>query len=147
MKISLSLFLIFCFLGLIKNLALKKEEVAKANDQNTLEENKKLISKNGKYTAVMQTDGNFVIYSEINGTGNPIWASNTGGLGKGPYRLIMQEDGNLCVYDSAKTPIWTTNTQGIKKGPYKLIMHDDGNLIVYSSDKSIVWASNTKGKI
>jgi len=146
MKISLSLFLIFCLFGLIVNYTLHKEE-RRATDQSTLEENRKLVSKGGKYIAIMQTDGNFVIYSVNGDKKNPIWASNTMGAGKGPYRLIMQEDGNLVVYDSAKKSLWASNTNGKGKRPYKLRMQDDGNLVLYSSDNAPIWASNTMGKI
>ena len=43
--------------------------------------------------AIMQDDGNFVLYDQNN---EPVWASNTAGK-PGAY-LAVQDDGNLVVY-------------------------------------------------
>ena len=51
--------------------------------------------------AVMQGDGNFVIY----GYPGAIWASNTDG--KGNCFLTMQDDGNLVIYEVA-APVWAS---------------------------------------
>ena len=51
--------------------------------------------------AVMQGDGNFVIY----GYPKPIWATNT--YGHGPAFLQMQDDGNLVVYQ-INAPEWAS---------------------------------------
>ena len=56
-------------------------------------------------TAIMQDDGNFVLYDVNNG---PVWASNTSG-NPGSY-LAVQEDGNLVVYSQDGTALWATNT-------------------------------------
>jgi hypothetical protein len=55
-------------------------------------------------TAIMQTDGNFVLYHVNNA---PAWASNTAGS-PGSY-VIMQNDGNLVIYKPI-VPIWASNT-------------------------------------
>lgn len=62
---------------------------------------------NGKnaYVAVMQGDGNFVLYRTDD---VPLWASNTPGLVAG--RLDLQDDGNLVVYDIENAPHWASNT-------------------------------------
>lgn len=53
--------------------------------------------------ALMQTDGNFVIYGPF----GAIWQSGTVGYpGAG---LLMQDDGNLVIY-FGQQPIWATNT-------------------------------------
>jgi uncharacterized membrane protein YgcG len=44
--------------------------------------------------AVVQTDGNFVLYDSFN---NANWASNTDGYGPG-VELLLQTDGNLVLY-------------------------------------------------
>lgn len=64
--------------------------------------------------AVMQADGNFVLYDVKM---NPYWASNTGGLGKPPnFKIVMQDDGKIVIYDSDGMPTYTstpkTNTPG-----------------------------------
>jgi len=55
--------------------------------------------------AVMQTDGNFVVYNSANVA---LWQSHTYG-NPGAY-LDIQDDGNLVVYNSANQPIWRTGT-------------------------------------
>lgn len=62
---------------------------------------------NGKAAskAIMQQDGNFVIY----GYPNAIWASNTNG--KPNSTLIVQNDGNVVIYEPS-VPVWATNTAG-----------------------------------
>lgn len=55
--------------------------------------------------AVMQTDGNLVVYSS---TGVPLWYSGTGGYsGAATY---VQDDGNVVIY--TRLPSWSTNTAG-----------------------------------
>jgi hypothetical protein len=104
-----------------------------------LMENQKLVSRNGKYEARMQVDGNFVIYAE---NGQPIWATGTNGRGSGAYRLAMQADSNLVVYGSTGA----TWASGVRSGtaPYTLIMQDDANLVIYDSANRAIWASNTQ---
>ncbi len=55
--------------------------------------------------AIMQTDGNFVIY----GFPDAIWASNTNG--RPNSFLVVQDDGNTVIYQP-EVPVWATNTQG-----------------------------------
>ena len=64
--------------------------------------------RSGRY-AIMQSDGNFVIY--VNGPkpmSGPIWASNTNG--KGGVRVVMQDDRNIVIYNTVNAPIWASNT-------------------------------------
>jgi exopolysaccharide biosynthesis protein len=50
--------------------------------------------------AVMQSDGNFVIY----GYPDPLWATNT--YNHEDAFIVLQDDGSLVVYGT--TPIWTS---------------------------------------
>jgi|SRR5579862_73926 len=59
---------------------------------------------NNPGVAVMQTDGNFVIYD---GNGNAKWATFTDGT-QGSF-LTMQNDGNLVLYNGASA-LWNTHT-------------------------------------
>jgi len=98
----------------------------------------KLVSPDGKNHAILQTDGNFVVYVHD----KPKWASKT--IDKGHF-LILQEDDNLVLYDQAKKPRWATNTTkqgGGKK--LKLLIQNDGNLVLYDSDWKALWATGTK---
>ena len=51
-----------------------------------------IVSGSGSYSATVQEDGNFVLYSA---DGAALWDSGTSGEGAGPYTLSMQSDGNL----------------------------------------------------
>jgi hypothetical protein len=97
----------------------------------TLGPNDYLLSANGQFKAIMQYDGNLVVYQEPGG--QVMWSSNKY-PGPGPaYTLFMQYDGNLVVYQGVGgSVIWASNiSPGVGQGPYTLIMQDDGNLVVY----------------
>ena len=103
-----------------------------------------LASKNGKYFARLQDDGNFVCYTSSNfKTNNAFWATNTGGVGFSPFRLISQNDGNLCLYDQSGKCTWSSNTWKKGSAPYRLVMQDDRNLVLYDRYNKPTWASGT----
>ena len=54
--------------------------------------------------AVMQADGNFVLY---NASHVPLWSSGTISAGA---HLVLANDGNLIVYSTTGVPLWATNT-------------------------------------
>lgn len=100
--------------------------------------NNKITSANGKYTLIMQDDGNLVIYN--NHQGKPLWATGTDGTDC--KQAIMQDDGNFVLYHVNGKPEWATGTNG-RPGCH-IIMQDDGNLVIYQPVVP-VWASNTVG--
>ena len=56
----------------------------------------------GAGQAVMQTDGNFVIYDA---SARPRWMSGTGAPANANARLVLQSDGNLVLYTAdGRTP-------------------------------------------
>jgi hypothetical protein len=55
--------------------------------------------------AVMQEDGNFVIYDTEQNPPVPLWATNTHG-NPGAY-LSVQGDGNLVVYSASNGVLWS----------------------------------------
>jgi hypothetical protein len=57
--------------------------------------------------AVMQNDGNFVIY---NAQGRPLWWSGTGG--NPGARIYLQDDGNVVIYSNGGVPLWQSYTLG-----------------------------------
>jgi hypothetical protein len=88
-----------------------------------------LASPNGQYCAVMQDDGNFVLYwgclpDRLIGA---MWASDTIGLGS--QSLSMQKDGNLVLYRDGN-PVWASNTTG-KSGNLFARLADGGNFLLY----------------
>ncbi|HEV2060310.1 MAG TPA: hypothetical protein VGR11_13220 [Solirubrobacteraceae bacterium] len=56
--------------------------------------------------AVMQGDGNFVLYHQ---GWNALWSSGTYG-NPGSY-IVMQNDGNLVIYNPGGRVLWATGTQ------------------------------------
>jgi nucleoid-associated protein YgaU len=104
----------------------------------------KLTSSNGKYTLIMQGDGNLVLYTESN---TPVWATST--QGSGAVRASLQDDGNLVLYTKeverrfrrdVAVAVWASQTRGEN---VRLILQDDRNLVIYTSDGRELWASGT----
>lgn len=60
----------------------------------------------GSVVAILQKDGNFVIYDSA---GEPVWASGTNPNGS---TLVVQNDGNAVVYTAGSQPLWSTKTGG-----------------------------------
>lgn len=101
-----------------------------------------VMSCNGRYLLVHQTDGNVVLYF-LNIAGNPgsgtaVWATNTGG--RSTTQLVMQKDGNLVLYGPTGW-IWQTYTYGNPVGAFVKVQAD-GKLVMYRGDETgTLWAS------
>jgi hypothetical protein len=94
-----------------------------------------LQSPDYRYSLIMQSNGNLVMYSA---DGAPIWNSGTAGQ-SGSY-ATMQNDGNLVVYNASNVALWWSGTWG--NGVSTLKMQNDGNLVVYrNSDNAFTWAT------
>lgn len=91
-----------------------------------------LVSHSGAYRAIMQGDGNFVVY----GPSGPTW--NSGTTGQGGTQVIMQTDGNLVIYAPGGKAVWSSLTA--PSNGDALVMQDDGNLVIYSADVAL-WAN------
>ncbi|HEV7805724.1 MAG TPA: hypothetical protein VGO80_07900 [Solirubrobacteraceae bacterium] len=94
-------------------------------------------SLDGRYTLVMQSDGNLVLSS----ASAVLWAFNTSG--HPGARAVMQGDGNFVVYDVAGTALAWTQTDGYP-GAY-LLIQDDANVVVYKGSTAL-W-SRISGRI
>ena len=90
-----------------------------------------------KYRAVLQSDGNFVLYAQS----GAIWSSRT--HGKPVVSLNMQPDGNLVLRDKNGGAIWYTKTHWY--GPSYLTIQPDGNLVLRTLDGKATWNSQTAG--
>jgi hypothetical protein len=98
-----------------------------------------ITSPNGMYEAVLQSDGNLVIYKMTSST-TAVWSTRTNGFGSGVW-LGSQGDGNLVLYAPNPTrAIWATGTNG--RGAADLVMQNDGNLVLYSGGNA-TWSSRT----
>ena len=96
----------------------------------SLRPGEKLKSQNGRYSLILQRDGNLVLYDR----GKAIWSSGT--QGKRVDRLLMQHDGNLVLY-GPRGPLWASNTSG---NPNILLrLQNDGNLVLYKA----IWSTGT----
>ncbi|MFE6056892.1 hypothetical protein ACFQ6N_39655 [Kitasatospora sp. NPDC056446] len=82
----------------------------------------------GSTRAIMQPDGNFVVYQPDKQTGEikAVKASNTIGCG---YKAVMQSDGNFVVYAANGYACWSTGTFG----------HPHARLTVHSLGRSGVY--------
>ncbi|MEH2318721.1 hypothetical protein [Nostoc sp.] len=119
------------------NKALAGAGTSTLNTGESLSPGQYLISPNGQYTSVLQSDGNFVLYDSSN---NVLWASNT--FDTEVNNIIMQYDCNLVIYDSNAIPTWATFTT--LGSSCSLQVQDDGNLVIYTGDNVPVWASGTR---
>lgn len=91
-----------------------------------------LVSGNARYRLVYQSDGNLVLYDDVDRT--VLWASNTTGTAG---QAVMQFDGNFVIYDAQGAPRFTTNTAGNPNA--FLTVQNDGNLVLYRADGQPVW--------
>jgi chitinase len=105
-----------------------------------------LVSSNGRFHLVMQTDGNLVIYDGTPGA-HPRWATGTWNLpdDRRPTHADMQGDGNLVLYNDANQAAWAAGVFGANFANPYLEMQDDGNLVIYHNGRTPVWASGTQG--
>lgn len=75
-----------------------------------LNEGDAIVSANGWYRAIMQSDGNFVVYNKA---GTEVWRAPVRSQGDGYYRLRMQNDGNVVIYNgdfAVNNATWATGT-------------------------------------
>lgn len=68
--------------------------------------NQFLVSPNGWYKVIMQTDGNLVVFNKAL---KAVWNTLTYGVGLANF--VYQADGNLVIYDAFNRPAWNSNTQ------------------------------------
>ncbi len=99
-----------------------------------------LISCDGRFQALLQQDGNFVIYQ----AGTPLGSTNT--VGSDASTATLLADGAFALYSAKGKTVWQTQSAGLLGAV--MLMQNDGNLVLYDSDTSSatpVWASNTFG--
>ncbi|MFD8480265.1 glycoside hydrolase domain-containing protein [Kitasatospora sp. NPDC059673] len=122
----------------------------------------KTYGNSGAY-AVMQDDGNLVIYRADGGPGNggALWATTTA---SGGAYAMLQDDGNFVVYrkggGQGNGALWASGSQALsplvfsgrqlsnnqwtQSATVRMVMQDDGNLVLYRrSDNSVLWTSYT----
>ncbi|ROP41148.1 S8 family serine peptidase [Saccharothrix texasensis] len=90
------------------------------------------VSQDGRFTLVMQGDGNLVLYTAA---GQALWHTNTHGTGAA--YVVLQLDGNLVIYTAAGQPVWHTNTHGTAAD--RLIVQNDSNVVLYGPTGQVFW--------
>ncbi|CAL5220205.1 g2179 [Coccomyxa viridis] len=109
----------------------------------------KLESSNGLSNAILQHDGNFVVYTRKNlltSASKAAWSTGTyEGNRKHPLRgheLCAQEDGNLVLYTVDRKVAWASNTDNRNSDAYTLEVTDSGALVWYcETNGEEVWSS------
>jgi hypothetical protein len=107
-----------------------------------------LLSSNRQFKAIMQTDGNFVIYTYQ-------WSAifNTATDGKNGAFITLQGDGNFVLYskDGAVLRYNYKSNNSNRRLPADVstidyvVMQDDGNLVGYTNGGKAIWESGTGG--
>src|SRR5215212_2007192 len=113
-----------------------------------LDVNDSLVSANGRFTLLLQADGDLVLYRDAVAPGNAYWATETWTLPAAarPVTAVMQDDGHSVLYDPAGVPRWASGTWGPAfVNPY-VVLQDDGNLVIYHDSSIPIWASGVPGE-
>lgn len=113
-----------------------------------------LLSSNGLYAAILQSDNNFVLYKNFGGANpRPLWNSKTDSSNPQSLFMQMQYDGNLVIYKGNSPldntgPLWNSRSYYKISAVHTLVMQDDGNLVVYRGEPNnlqvpAVWSTKT----
>jgi hypothetical protein len=111
----------------------------------TLKRGQSLVSQNGKYSANLQTDGNFCVRGKTSWCLNGVYSGYSN-----VQSITMQGDGNFCTntgfcfcqYGYGKQTVWTKQNCGQGAGNYAIIQND-GNFVVYNRIDEPLWATDT----
>lgn len=103
----------------------------------TLRPGQSRSSSNGRYVLGMSPDGNLVLAE--NGTGRPLWSSQT--AGSRGATATLKADGSLVVSAVDGTTLYTSATKGDARS--RLVVQDDGNAVVYAQGARPIWSSRT----
>jgi L,D-peptidoglycan transpeptidase YkuD (ErfK/YbiS/YcfS/YnhG family) len=90
-----------------------------------------LVSAQGRYRLVLQSDGNLVIYTKA---GRATWSSGT----TTASLLSVQSDGNVTLRAQSGSVVWAT--QSAATAGATLAMQDDGNLVLYATNGGVLWS-------
>jgi hypothetical protein len=104
-----------------------------------------MTSPSGRFTLVMQSDGNLVLYDGAMSTNSAYWATGTWTLSPEhrPNRADMQDDGHLVLYNDANFPAWGSGVWGPQYAGSRLVLQEDGDLVIQLPNGQRLWATNT----
>ena len=89
-----------------------------------------VTSADGRYSLVLQPDGNAVVYTA---SGRPLFFTGS----YGATRLAVQADGNLVAYRANGSAAWSSGTW--REGWSRLDVQDDGNVVLHRADTTPSW--------
>lgn len=100
-----------------------------------------LCSVNSQYKAVLEGNGNFVVYDMLTTPPQSKW--ETGTRTPASYTVKVQNDCNLVAYRFAPANVstWATNSYFPEPCTAYVIMQNDGNLVACRSDHLYLWSS------
>ena len=104
---------------------------------NPLTTGQSLTSPSNSFFAVMQGDGNFVIYQRTLIGNVAVWSTGTSRTASDT--LMLQGDGNLVLYGAGR-PYWASFA--FASSQLSVSLQDDGNLVVVSAGRPI-WSWKT----
>jgi len=130
-------------------MTLKLGSIIRVNE--FLSVNDYIESPNRLFFAILQEDGNFVVYKGTRDNQQEAWWATNKYGNPGKFFAILQTDGNFVVYkgtspqDQQET-WWATNKYG-NPGKFFAILKDDGNFVVYKGtspqdQQECWWATN-----
>jgi len=100
--------------------------------------NQAIHSCDGRFTLILQGDGNLVLYKE---PGVPLWAANT--VNQDSAQLELTPSGDFIVYGKLGEQLWRSGNAD--QTAAQAFLQGDGNLVIYGPTQA-VWASNTEGQ-
>lgn len=119
-----------------------------AHEIETLRPNEYLLSNNGKYKLIMQSDGNLCLYN-MNWWKPGLKSVWHTGTWKTPGGYAQMSWGALYLrypYPKGDPTFYWRTGRGSGGAKCKLVLQDDGNLVIYNSANNLVWQTNTAGK-
>jgi hypothetical protein len=105
------------------------------NPNERLNSGQYLTSDHGRYQAIMQGDGNFVLYGDER---RVLWSSPTYGH-PGAY-AIMKSDGVFVIRDAGGNFLWSPN---LSNPGYRLHLGEGGDLQILTGSGGQVWHTDT----
>ncbi|AZZ56482.1 hypothetical protein [Rathayibacter iranicus] len=106
--------------------------------ETTLISGDQLTSASGAWRAIMQGDGNFVVY----GPRGADWSTGTSIPGSD---IALAADGYLVVYARGTQEgegHWDSSPElAFSTSPFRVVMQNDGNLVEYDANDRVIWAS------
>lgn len=96
-----------------------------------------LVSADGRFTLILQQDGNLVLYGPQH---QPLWDSKTDN--RPSHRVTMQTDGDLVIYDGNDSTLWKSGTDGFSDS--ELVVQNNGNVVIYGTNGHALWYTDTE---